>query len=208
MKALFMSVLLVLSAKALAADTGAITYKSTATTSTNNLSNDVSARDTARISTSAADLDLDTDEIKYNSTEAGFQYSSINNGSAFAHIAIIHEFKNGFSIGARGLMPMNYTSDSQIYQGQAFGRFIILNEITQMHIEPSITQVIVSDDAGTHPIPMFGAAYGISRIIKNNLAVGGQIGVDFAGDRIAHNEIRSGTSTIYNRLSVNGTYAF
>jgi hypothetical protein len=146
--------------------------------------------------------------LSSNLTEAGFAYSSINNGSAFATVAILHEWDNGIALGARGLLPMQYTKQASAYMGQLLARFMVLNDTNQIFIEPTLTQGWFNDTFKTMAFGMFGADFGYQRQINSQFAVGGRIGMDYSRQRITQDTILSDTDVIYNKIAVTGAYYF
>ncbi|MBX3020852.1 MAG: hypothetical protein KF799_04185 [Bdellovibrionales bacterium] len=184
MKALFLSLLFVLSLPALAEDeVGAVTYKLTGEKS--------------------------IDFTKNNFTEVGFSMSSINNGSRFTNMVIAHDFANGFTLGARGLIPIDYGRGSETYMGQVFGRFPILNAENIIYIEAAITQGFFNADTlnGTDPFAMLGATYGYARRFKNDFSAGLALGVDWSTSRISRDIIVS-SSSLVNHVTLTGGYYF
>lgn len=190
MKTVWISILFAIALPASAQETGgSVSFRSASTSSTSILS-------TA------------PDYSKNDFTEAGFTTSSINGGSTFATVSLGHEFENGFTLGARGLMPMNFARESQIYLGQVFGRFPFLNAQNILYIEPRITQGFFSaEGGGTNYFAMFGATYGYIRRFKGDFALGINIGADYAPSRPARNQFVS-SSAILSQLGLTGGYYF
>lgn len=143
-----------------------------------------------------------------NVTEAGFQMSSINNGSAFASLSVAHEFDNGFDLGIRGLLPMEYSKQAQAYMGQIYGRFMLVNDINQMYIEINGTQGFFNAPEGTDAFNMIGAGYSYTRHLTAQFAASALIGVDYSGTRLSHDEVISSSPTFYNHIGVSGSYFF
>lgn len=144
---------------------------------------------------------------KANLTEAGFHYSSINDGSAFATVGLIHEFANGFALGMRGFLPMQYTKQSQAYMGQLVSRFILLNENDQMYIEGTMAQGFFNGTYSGMPFVTIGADYGYSHKINNQIALGGSLGIDYSNQRITQDDMTN-RRTLYSKFSLNGSYYF
>src|SRR5665213_2080635 len=134
---------------------------------------------------------------KTNITEAGFHYTSINDGSAFATVGLIHEFDNGFAIGARGFLPMQYTKQAQAFMGQAIARFILLNEIDQMYVEGTIAQGFFNGTENGQPFATLGADYGYMHKFTDKIALGGSLGMDYSGQRITQDTV-SDQRTLYS----------
>jgi hypothetical protein len=149
-----------------------------------------------------------TAETLNNITEAGFQISSINDGSVFASLAVTHEFENGFDLGVRGLLPMEYRKQAQAYMGEVFGRFMMVNDVNQMYIETNLTQGFFNTNYGTVAFGMVGASYGYTRHIGKQFALGALIGVDYSPSQLSHDGVFNHSSTLYNHIGVSGGYYF
>lgn len=142
-----------------------------------------------------------------NLTEASVQYSSINNGSVFAAVGLMHEWDNGFALGVRGYVPMQYTKQDAAYMAQIAARFLLMNDVNQMYVEGTVTEGFFNDAVGTNSFQMIGADYGFTRKITKEISVGGVLGIDFSPTRIAQDTTASG-STFYNKIAVVGNYYF
>lgn len=139
-------------------------------------------------------------------TEFGFQYSSLNDGSPYATVGMIREWDNGFAFGARGMMPMTYSKQAQAYVGQVLARFILLNTVDQMYIEPTLAFAHFNGDDSANFL-MYGASYGYLHKFTKTLAAGGSLGVDYANSRVTRDTVLS-QGTLYNKFSVVGSYYF
>lgn len=153
--------------------------------------------------TESAKVDL----TKYNSSEAGIGYSSIDNGTAFIQMALVHEFQNGFALGGRANLPMQYSRNQQIYSGQLLARFMIMNNVNKMYIEPALTQALLNGDYGNHTFLALGASYGFMREIKRDMILGARVGIDGSGTRVANGTFRE-SQTFYNSIALMGSYGF
>lgn len=143
-----------------------------------------------------------------NFTELGMEYSSINNGTPYASIGLIHDFANGFSVGARGDMPLRFNSQSNSYLLQILGRFMMMNTVNQMYLEPTLTEAVFNGNNGAINFLMTGLNFGYNRVIAKDLIVGAHIGVDYASDRISQDQIFASERTLYSKLGVAGSYYF
>ncbi len=144
---------------------------------------------------------------KSNTAEAGLETSSINNGTTFATIAMVHEFVGGYSLGVRGFVPMDFHGQSNAYMVQILARFMFMNDVNQLYAEPRLTQGFFNDTKDTIPFVMLGANMGYNRMLTKEISVGGHLGVDFASVRIAGNRTESGR-LFYNNIGVGGNYYF
>ena len=165
-----------------------------------------SAAETGQITMSAPRTESLSTE-KSNLTEGGFNYTSLNEGSMFSTVAVIHEFDNGFALGARGFFPMQYTKQSQAYMGQAVARFILLNEIDQMFIEGTLAQGFFNGTKDGVPFVTLGSDYGYMHKFTDKLAAGGSLGLDYSNQRITQDTV-TGQRTLYSKISLYGTYYF
>jgi hypothetical protein len=144
---------------------------------------------------------------KSNITEAGMNYSSLNDGSLFATIALVHEWDNGFAAGVRGFLPMQYTKQEQAYMGQVLGRFIILNDIDQMYIEGTLAQGFFNGSNDGMPFFTLGTDYGYMHKFTDKLAAGGSLGLDYSDRRITGDTLYN-QRTLYSKLSIFGAFYF
>lgn len=146
--------------------------------------------------------------MKMNLTEVGLTYSSISNGMSFASVGVIHEYENGFSLGARGLMPLQFTDNSQIYMGQVVGRFMILNEANQIYVDTTLGLAYANQKDEGASFGVGGLAVGYLHQIQRDLKVGASLGADYSYRRIEDGTVVTTGGTLNNRLGINGTYAF
>jgi hypothetical protein len=153
-------------------------------------------------------------EDKANITEAGFHYSSINDGSAYATVGVVHEFDNGFALGVRAFLPVEFNNQAQAYIGEAMGRFILYNEVDlamnsldQMYIEGTLAQGFFNGEGDGHPFVLMGADYGYMHHFTDKFAAGGNLGLDYSGQRITHGDY-SNDRTLYSKLTLLGSYTF
>ena len=195
MKAFFTAALVAFSVSSYAADT---------TLSTESLTNDI--QDDS-VGTTSTQLGRVINTTKYNTTEAGMTYSSMNNGTAFINIGVVHEFTNGFALGVRGGLPMQYSRDNQLYSGEILGRFMLLNETNRMYIEPTITQFLFNDNTGTNPFMAIGSNFAFVRQINKDMSVGGLLGANYASTRVVRG-VWQDTEAINSQFGVTGSYAF
>jgi len=144
---------------------------------------------------------------KSNITEAGLTYSSINDGSAFATVGVIHEWDNGFGLGVRGYLPIGFQHQEQAYLGNVVARFIILNEIDQMFIEGSMGQGFFNGKNEGQPFYTIGAGFGYMHKFTDKLAAGGILGIDYSDKRIT-DDLLYNDRTLYSKVSVFGSYYF
>ena len=158
------------------------------------------------VSLNAKDLALVSS--KSNTMEAGMAVSSINNGTVFATISYMHEYQEGYALGVRGNLPLEFSKQSNTYAVQGVGRFMFVNDVNRMYLEANLTQGFFNDIRGTKPFWMIGGDYGYARMITRQLSVGGRIGLDFATARLSRNEINRGASTLYNTIALEGSYFF
>ena len=149
-----------------------------------------------------------SDWDRQNLTEAGFQYSSLNNGTPFGTAGLFHEFNNGFTAGLRGYVPLQYSKVAQAYLGELVARFMLVNETNQMYLEGTFTQGFFNDQLGTMPFLMGGANYGYMRRINSDFKLGASIGVDYANARITQDSFSTGSPIIYNKIALSGSYYF
>lgn len=153
------------------------------------------------------------DFSKNNTTEFGFQLSSINTGTRFANIAVTHDFQSGLTIGGRGLMPVDYASESQTYIGQVFTRFPLMNNENILYIETALSAGVFSNaetpeiSSDNTTFMMLGASYGYTRRFGREFSAGIALGVDWTGSRMIHDQVVS-RSTIVNHATINGGYYF
>ncbi len=143
---------------------------------------------------------------KTMATEFGIMSSSINSGTRFANVGIMRQWQNGFELGVRGLMPVDFERETQTYMGQLFMRFDFVNAVNVMFLETSLFQGFFSD-FGTTAFAGFGATYGYRRELMNDFTAGVNIGVDWSTSRISRDNI-SDVSALYSRLGVVGGYNF
>lgn len=143
-----------------------------------------------------------------NLTEIGMEYSSINNGTPYATVGLIHEFSNGFSLGVRGDLPLQFASQSNSYIGQILGRFMLMNEINQMYLEPVLGEAFFNGVGPATNFAMFGLGYGYNRVLMKDLVVGAHVGVDYASARVVGDNVYSGERTFYSRIGLSGSYYF
>lgn len=142
-----------------------------------------------------------------NLTEGGVSYTSLNDGSAYATVALIHEWSSGFGLGVRGFLPMQYTKQDSAYMGQVLARFIILNDANQIFVEPTVTQGFFNTPSQTLAFTNAGFDIGYQRQIRPDISVGGRLGADYSNSRITGGELAT-ASTIYNKIAVTGAYYF
>jgi hypothetical protein len=143
----------------------------------------------------------------YNYGEVTMQYSSINNGSAFATVGGLHEFDNGFAVGARGYLPLQYVQ-AQAYMLQAVGRFFLMNNENHLYVDGTLTYGFFNNrTSDTASFQMLGTEIGFSHNLDKQFSVGGEIGVDFSPYRIAQDTV-STARTFYNKIAVTGKYTF
>jgi hypothetical protein len=152
--------------------------------------------------------DLALVSTKNNTMEGGMEVSSLNNGTVSAAISYIHEYDMGFALGIRGEMPLEFNNQSNTYQIQGLGRFLFVNDVNRLFAEGNLTQAFFNDVAGTTPFFMIGGNVGYSRMITRQISVGGRLGLDLATARLSHNDIDRSSTTIYNKLAVEGAYFF
>ena len=165
----------------------------------------LAATDVGVISTTTDSVVTPSD--RSNFMEAGMQYSSMNEGTPFATVALVHEWKNGFALGARGLLPMAFAKQAQSYMGQIMMRFILLNEGDQVFVEPTISQGYFNGVEEGRLFATVGMNVGYTHNIKKLWSVGGMLGVDYSPSRISRDEITN-RSTLYNKVAVTGSYYF
>lgn len=143
-----------------------------------------------------------------NFTEIGAEYNSINDGTPFATLGLIHEFANGFSLGVRGDLPLRFKSQGEAYLGQVLGRFMLMNEINQMYLEPTITEAFFNGIGGAVNFAMFGASYGYNRVIAKDLLVGAHIGMEYSSARVSQGQVFAGEGTLYSIIGLSSSYYF
>jgi len=146
-----------------------------------------------------------TDQVNF--AEFGFQYSSINDGSADAAIGALHEWPNGFALGFRALLPMSFTNQAQAYMGEIVSRFMILNEGDQMYVEPTVGYGYFNSIQGGH-FTTIGAGFGYMHKFTRTLALSGLLGVDYSSSRVSGDTVISGSNVLYNKVMVSGSYYF
>lgn len=143
-----------------------------------------------------------------NLTDLSFQYSSLNDGTAFAGVGLMHEWMSGVALGVRGYLPLQYTRNLQMYMGEIALRLMIQNDLTQMYFEPTLTQGFFNDNSGQSSFGMAGLGYGFSRQINKQFSVGALLGVEYSGARIRNDQVTYGTPTFYNKIALTGGYYF
>lgn len=142
-----------------------------------------------------------------NVTEAGLRFSSVNDGSVYATVGVIHEFENGFGLGVRGYMPVEFKNQSQAYMGEIVSRFMLLNAEDQMYIDGSLTGAFFNGKGNGEGFALIGAEWGYKHQFTPQIAAGGNIGVDYSDRRVSDNTI-SNDSTLYSKASVFGAFYF
>lgn len=158
--------------------------------------------------TMAAPAAVSSSDMKMSFSEVGFTYSSINNGMSFASVGMLRENLSGFAWGARGMMPLEFTENSQIYMGQLVGRFIILNEAQQIYIDTTGGLAYLNQPSGGIGFGVFGLAVGYLHQVQKDLRVGASLGADFSNQRIVGGVAFSTDGTLNNRIGINGTFSF
>lgn len=148
------------------------------------------------------------DFSKNNFTEIGYQLSSINNGSSYTNLALAHDFDNGFTLGVRGSLPMEFTRESQTYLGQVFGRFPLMNAENILYIELTAgSGMFTGDQVSNRVFGMVGGTYGYVRRFPGDFSAGLNVGVNYATSRITKDVFVS-RSTIVNHIAFTGGYYF
>ena len=144
-----------------------------------------------------------------NLTEGGYQHSSLSEGSDFATVAFLHEFDNGFTLGIRGFLPMQ-AKPSQIFMGQAVGRFVLLNEINQLYIEGTAAEGYLARSAGGQTFQTFGLDVGLMRKITTDFALGASLGADYSNQFVSRelSEVTANGGSLYSKVSLNGNLYF
>jgi hypothetical protein len=161
-------------------------------------------------SMSHPEVSIPADE-KLNFTEVGAEVSAINNGTSFASLSLAREMGDWFTGGIRALLPINSARETQVFLGQVFGRFPMLNDVNQIYIEARLS-LGVADGAVTaagmsNSLYAMGASYCYRHHFSSNLTAGADLGADMFGQTLSHNEIVSG-APLESHFSLVGGYYF
>jgi CubicO group peptidase (beta-lactamase class C family) len=141
-------------------------------------------------------------------TEAGAIVSSINDGALFGTVGFFHEYEDGFTLGGRAVLPMQYSHDAQVYAAQGVGRFMLSYDANQMYLEATISEDIFTKQGETLLTTMVGANYGYMRVISQDVRIGAAIGLDYSRDRIEDNAFAFNSPTVYNKFAIMGSLYF
>lgn len=141
-----------------------------------------------------------------NRTEVGYMVSSLNSGSNFANISILREIADQMELGLRGLVPIDFDRETQVYMGQIFLRYNLVNAENVFYLEGSIFQGMLTD-LNSSLFAGFGGTYGYRRSFTPELSAGVNIGVDYSSSRITDNRFES-QWTLISRLGLVGAYNF
>lgn len=158
-------------------------------------------------STTVAPEELTETQTYNNATEFGVMVSSINSGSQFTSLGLLHKFAGDWEIGVRGLLPMNLEREAQVYQGHAFLRYDFINQKNVLFLEGSIYQGLYSR-LGNELFAGFGGTYGFRRNFTRELNAGINLGADYSSSRISRDTIASSVGAFYTRMTVSGGYNF
>lgn len=143
-----------------------------------------------------------------NVVEAGFQISSINSGSTFLTASVYREFAQWFSLGLRGMVPVEFDSEEQVYGVSLAPRFNILNNENIIYGEGQLTQGFFNDTFDTTPFVLMGVSAGYAHKFVNGLTIGVSYGIDYSQSRIRYGALYSNTDSLYNKLCMTGGYYF
>lgn len=150
----------------------------------------------------------ETVQPKMNSTEFSLLGTSFNSGSMMSAIAAIHEFDNGYALGARGLLPLTTGGEAQVYMAQLFSRVYLTNDENITYFEVSLGEVFFNQPSGTDYTASIGLEYGYKRQITNQFSAGASMGVEYAGARMANDNFYNNTGYLYNKLGLNASYYY
>ncbi len=141
-------------------------------------------------------------------TEFGWTTSSINNGSQFALLGFSWNISTNWELGLRGLIPMDFERDVQIYSAQALARYNFVNDKNIMYMEGQAIQSMFAFLGDNRLFAGVGATYGYRRAITHELSAGVNVGVDYLSASIVRDYIANTNWTFYNRVAVTGAYNF
>jgi hypothetical protein len=141
-----------------------------------------------------------------NRTEVGYMVTSLNSGTNFANVGILRRISENFELGLRGLVPIDFDRQNQIYIGQAFVRYDMVNAENVFYLEGSLFQGMLTDYS-TDLFAGFGGTYGYRRAFTEELSAGANIGVDYSSGRIVDDRLNYNW-TLMSRLGIVGAYNF
>lgn len=139
------------------------------------------------------------------STEAGVTVSSIRNGTTFASASLLRDMTRAFQLGLRGHIPMNFSDDLKVYEGEVLARWKFHMGTDTMALEGTFTQAIESTD-GNAFFGLIGASYSYFRKFSPELSGGIAVGADYkTNGRTALTDPDGG---VYSRLAFLANYDF
>lgn len=148
----------------------------------------------------------ESEQLK-SATEVGLTVSSINSGATFANLNLLRYFGESWAVGLRGLLPLDFDRENQVYQGQIFFRFDLVKKDHVIFMEGNISQGIYTYQGSNELFASMGAIYGYRYNISKELIVGANLGVDYASSHISRDRFTSSNS-LYSHMTVLGGFNF
>jgi hypothetical protein len=139
--------------------------------------------------------------------ETGLHLHSINNGSQFLSLGLVRDVSSWATVGVRGVLPLEYSDENQVYFGQVLARINFLKTKSRMALEGTASQGFFAESRGTRFFALFGLSYLFTRDLTPEFTLGVNIGVDY-GSRVYNDLLDTNANSIYNKIALVGGYNF
>lgn len=148
--------------------------------------------------------------------EPSFTFSSINGGSRFVSAALTSRLTSWLRVGVEGEVPADFNEQAQIYSGRLLARVPLLDREHKIFLQGAVSasfyngepEVLDGATVGAEAFFNGSMMLGYSKRINSSWALGALLGAQYSTiQSYVFNRSTEGLS-LYNRLSLTGSYTF